>query len=186
MTRRVPYPLPAKKKRVRSGIERGPKRVWLRHRKFVRSHECCVPGCSAPAQFHHIRSAANSGTGLLPFDWFGVPLCEHHHHEHHDCGVDTFEDRHGVDLRAIAAELARRSPDIQMRLAMLEHDAPADPRPVIERVRMIDLAAGLPRFIPILGLVNDAARASPFPWTEHRSQAEVFEEEAEAKSKDCA
>lgn len=116
---RVAYPLPPRRQRVRSGIPRAPKRVWLRHRKFVRSHHCCVPGCPAMGvDFHHIRDAANSGTGLKPHDQFGVALCHNHHDEHHSCGVHTFEDRHGIDLYAIAAEFVRRSPDWKMRLAL--------------------------------------------------------------------
>jgi hypothetical protein len=47
-----------------------------------------------------------------------VPLCFNHHREQHDCGVGTFEDRHGLDLWALAAELVRRSPDWQMRLSL--------------------------------------------------------------------
>jgi hypothetical protein len=111
--------LPPKRKRVRSGIPRGPKRIWLRHRKFVRSHQCCVPGCPAlQVDCHHIRNALNSGKDLTPFDWFVVPLCRWHHDEHHNCGVHTFEDRHGIDLYALAAELVRRSPDWKMRAEM--------------------------------------------------------------------
>jgi hypothetical protein len=116
---RVAYPLPARRQRVRSGIERAPKRIWLRHRKFVRSHCCIVPGCQAlETQFAHVRSSANAGTGLKPHDRFGVPLCFLHHDEQHRCGAETFEDRHGLDLFAIAAELARRSPDYRMRVAL--------------------------------------------------------------------
>jgi hypothetical protein len=117
----MPTPkLPPKRQRVRSGIPRGPKRIWLRHRKFVRSHQCCVPGCPTPdaVQFAHVRSAANAGTGLKPHDAFGVGMCFGHHMEQHQCGAHTFEDRHGIDLFAIAAEMVRRSPDHEMRLSL--------------------------------------------------------------------
>lgn len=118
---RVPFPLPAKRQRVRSEIARAPKRVWLRHRKFVRSHHCVVPGCQAlDIEACHIRSAADAGTGLKPPDWRTFPACHNHHAEQHQVGQGTFEDRHGLDLDRIAAELVRRSPDMQMRLAMLE------------------------------------------------------------------
>jgi hypothetical protein len=116
---RVAYPLPARRERLRSGILRAPKRIWLRHRKFVRSHCCCVPGCPPlETQFAHVRSAANAGTSLKPHDAYAVPLCFNHHREQHDCGVATFEDRHGIDLWAIAQELLRRWPDHQMRLSL--------------------------------------------------------------------
>lgn len=128
MIRRIPYPLPQKRKRPKSGIERAPKRIWLRHRKFVRSHACVVPGCQATdIQFCHIRSAANAGTGLKPHDAHSFPACFNHHQEQHQVGQGTFEDRHGVDLGAIAAELARRSPDTQMRLALMLEEEQAEP-----------------------------------------------------------
>lgn len=118
---RVPYRLPPRRKRTRSGIERALKRVWLRHRRFVRSHACCVPGCAATeTQFAHIRTAANAGTGLKPHDSHGVPLCFNHHLEQHQVGQGSFEDRHGIDLDAIAAELLRRSPDFELRLSLRE------------------------------------------------------------------
>lgn len=175
MIRRAPYPLPAKRKRVRSGIERAPQRVWPRHRRHVKSHHCCVPGCpSLAVDLAHLRGVNNAGTSLKPPDWHTVPLCRHHHLEQEPLGPDAFGDRHGIDLWAIAAALVRRSPDAKMRLAMLEAelDLPADPKPVIERARVIDLIAGLPRFIPIY--------AARFPFTDHRTQAEVFAEEAAA------
>lgn len=117
---RVSYPLPARRKRIRSGIERAPQRIWLRHRRFVRSHGCIVSGCQATEiQCCHIRSAANSGTSLKPHDAFTYPGCFNHHAEQHQCGQGTFEDRHGIDLYAIAAELVRRSPDHAMRVSLM-------------------------------------------------------------------
>ncbi len=117
---RTAVDLPAKRPTPKSGIPRAPKRVWLRHRKFVRSHCCVVPGCEATdIQFCHIRTAANAGTGLKPHDAHSFPACFNNHREQHDCGQGTFEDRHGIDLDPIAATLVLRSPDVQMRLAMM-------------------------------------------------------------------
>lgn len=118
----VSYPLPQKRAKTRSGIERAPKRIWLRHRKFVRSHCCCVPGCAALlVDVAHLRSVEiGAGTGLKPHDAFTVPLCRNHHMEEEACGPDAFGDRHGIDLWAIAAELTRKSRDINMRLSILE------------------------------------------------------------------
>lgn len=116
---RVSYPLPPRKKRIRSGILRAPRRNWPQHRRFVRSHHCVVPGCQATEiQCCHVRSAANSGTGLRPHDQYTFPGCHNHHAEQHQVGQGTFEDRHGLDLFAIAAELVRRSPDHDMRLSL--------------------------------------------------------------------
>jgi hypothetical protein len=117
---RVSYPLPPRRQRVRSGILRAPKRVWLRHRKFVRSHCCCVPGCPALlVDCAHLRSVARgAGTSLRPHDCFTVPLCRLHHEQQEPAGPDGFGDRHGIDLWAIAAELVRRSPDQAMRVSL--------------------------------------------------------------------
>ena len=110
--------LPAKRERPRSGIERAPKRTWPKHERWVRAHRCSVPGCEAgPIEFAHIRTAANAGTGLKPAAWHGVSLCSAYHAESHR-GERTFEAKYGIDLKAIAAEFARRSPDQAMRDAM--------------------------------------------------------------------
>ncbi len=108
--------LPKKRQKPRSGIERAPKREWPRHRKFVRSHDCCVPGCpDRNIEFAHVRSAANAGTGLKPHDAFGVSLCDLHHREQHQIGQFAFERQYSIDLAKLAAEFARRSPDQAMR-----------------------------------------------------------------------
>ncbi len=116
--------LPARRKAPRSGIMRGPRRVWPRHEKFVRGHICCVPGCQGdPIVFAHIRSAANSGKALKPASWYGISLCDGHHKEQHR-GDKTFSAKYGIDVWQLAAEFARRSPDLAMRAAMREagHD----------------------------------------------------------------
>lgn len=113
------YTLPRRRKVAKSGIPRGPKHEWPRHRKFVRSHECSVPGCvGTPIEFAHIRSAATSGTGLKPHDAFGISLCFAHHREQHSIGQTAFERRHGIDMRAIAAAFVKASPDVEMRASL--------------------------------------------------------------------
>jgi hypothetical protein len=113
--------LPPRRKPKPSGIERAPKRDFPRHRKFVRSHACCVPFCQeTDIEFAHVRSAENSGTGLKPADYFGVSLCHNHHREQHDHGAETFARKYGIDLWKLAAEFSRKSPDTAMRLAMKE------------------------------------------------------------------
>jgi hypothetical protein len=92
------------------------RREWPRHRKFVRSHRCVVPGCrQEPVVFAHIRSAANSGTALKPHDGFGLSLCVPHHAEQHRIGQGRFEVRHGIDLLQLADEFRRKSPDADMK-----------------------------------------------------------------------
>jgi hypothetical protein len=72
------------------------------HAERVRSLPCLVPGCrEVPVHAAHVRSRAAGGSAADL-----VPLCWRHHREQHDRGVRTFERIYGVDLAAIAAELA--------------------------------------------------------------------------------
>lgn len=155
--------LPPRRKRPKSGIERAPQRIFPRHRRWVKSHRCCVPGCpSLVVDFAHIHSVGAGG-----HDKDGVPLCRLHHSEQHQCGIHTFQDRHGVDLEALAAELVRTSPDAKLRVAVLELslDSPTIPvfRPAPRpAVMLFDEApspfrlAGKSRLsmIPIMGFVS--------------------------------
>lgn len=114
--------LPKKRKRERSGIERGPRRNWPKHERWVRSHSCSVPGCEDhPIEFMHLRSAANSGTGLKPHSAHGISGCWRHHQEAHRIGHETFARKYGIDLWALAAEFAQKSPDIEMRMSLREN-----------------------------------------------------------------
>lgn len=111
--------LPRKRQRQRSGIERVAPRIWHRHRRFVRAHDCCVPNCTgSPIEFAHVRSSATAGVGYKPHDAFGVSLCFAHHREQHDDGVETFQRRHGINLGALAAEFVKHSPDVEMRASL--------------------------------------------------------------------
>lgn len=96
-----------------------PKRVWKKHKEFIKLCRCIVPGCMFenidPA---HIRSAANSGTGLKPPDWFLVPMCHWHHVEQHQHGQPAFERKYGLALLTLAAHYASISPDKEMKQAM--------------------------------------------------------------------
>jgi hypothetical protein len=110
------FSLPKRRPVVKSGIERGPKREWPRHRKFVRSFGCCVPGCEdGPIEFAHVRSAANAGTSLRPHDAFAISLCTSHHREQHNIGQPAFERKYGIDMSALAASFVKASPDSAMR-----------------------------------------------------------------------
>jgi hypothetical protein len=65
-----------------------------------------------------LRSAANAGIAQRPHDMFGVSLCRTHHDEQHRSGADAFGDKYHINLWALAAEFARRSPDWQMRASL--------------------------------------------------------------------
>lgn len=111
--------LPPRRKPLRSGIERAPQRSFPKHERWVRGHCCIVPGCqNRDIQFMHLRSAANSGTGLKPSSAYGIPGCGAHHGEAHLIGHDTFAMKYGLDLWALAEAFARRSPDKALREAM--------------------------------------------------------------------
>ena len=108
--------LPSKLKQPKMGVRTPIQRIWPRHRRWVRSHGCCVPNCrSTMVDFAHLRSAANTGMSQTPHDIYGVSLCRAHHREQHLLGVDAFNQKYGTDLWALAAEFARRSPDWEMR-----------------------------------------------------------------------
>jgi hypothetical protein len=77
------------------------------HLAWLRTQPCCVPTCTnMNIQAHHVRSAANSGTGLRPPDSSAVAMCRVHHHEGHSTGWRTFEAKYGIDLAALAREYA--------------------------------------------------------------------------------
>jgi hypothetical protein len=111
--------LPAKRKRPRMRVQPTIRKVWPRHRRWVRLHGCCVPGCgSAIVDFAHLRSATNAGKDQKPHDAFGVSLCRAHHYEQHQIGVGAFDEKYGTDLWTLAAEFAHQSPDWQMRASL--------------------------------------------------------------------
>lgn len=111
--------LPSRRKRPKLGVQLPLQRIWPRHRRWVKSHRCCVPGCDATSvEFAHLRSCANAGMSQKPHDLFGVSLCRAHHDEQHRLGVEAFDRKYGIDLWELAAEFARRSPDNGMRATL--------------------------------------------------------------------
>ena len=116
--------LPHRLKRPKLGVQTPSRKVWPRHRRWVKSHGCCVPGCCATTiDFAHLRSATHVGMAQKPHDGCGVSLCRTHHIEQHRLGVAAFERKYGIDLWALAAEFIRRSPDREMRLSRLSGNA---------------------------------------------------------------
>ncbi len=111
--------LPPRLKRPKLNVRTPLRKVSRRHRRWVRSHGCCVPHCNATeVEFAHLRSAANAGTGQKPHDAFGVSLCRTHHEEQHRLGGKRFGDKYQIDLWALAAEFARLSPDREMKACL--------------------------------------------------------------------
>ena len=111
--------LPGKLKRPKLAVRVEVRKVWPRHRRWVRSHRCCVPECEAKSiDFAHLRSAANAGMAQTPHDAFGVSLCRVHHAEQHRIGATAFNRKYGIDLWSLAAAFARYTPDWEMRASL--------------------------------------------------------------------
>jgi len=78
-----------------------------------------MPDCPVTkVEFAHLPSAANAGTAQKPHDMFCVSLCRVHHDEQHRLGAAAFGRKYRIDLWALAAEFARRSPDVEMRASL--------------------------------------------------------------------
>lgn len=122
--------LPKRRERPRSGIARVAQREWPQHRRYIRTLECAVPGCSevrwppvaltAVVECCHVRLGTDGGGSLKPSDWWTYPGCSVHHAESHRIGEASFQAKYKIDLRSIALGLARQSPDLEMRKAMRE------------------------------------------------------------------
>lgn len=84
------------------------------HCSFVRSHQCCVPGCQdMPIEVAHVRAGSDAGMGRKPSDWFTVSLCggpNGHHAEQHRLGEISFAAKYRIDLLALADEFSQASP----------------------------------------------------------------------------
>lgn len=88
-----------------------PQRCCAAHRAWVRRHRCSVRGCRRlPIECAHVRRGTDGGAGMKPSDRWTISLCRSHHLEQHALGEAEFEIRHDLDLQALAAEFARRSP----------------------------------------------------------------------------
>ena len=113
--------LPRKRKPPKMGVQIPLKRIWPRHRRWVRAHGCCVPDCcGSEIEFAHLRCAANAGTAQKPHDAYGVSLCRDHHREQHSIGTARFSRNYQIDLWGLASEFARLSPDREMRASLQE------------------------------------------------------------------
>ena len=77
----------------------------------MRRHHCSVPGClENTIECAHVRRGSDGGVGLKPSDRWVISLCVAHHREQHQIGERAFEERYSLDLSALAAEFAQRSP----------------------------------------------------------------------------
>ena len=81
------------------------------HCAWVRGFACSVPGCDAvPIEAAHVRCGTGGGMGHKPHDKWVISLCRDHHSEQHRIGEPAFEQRHGIDMKALAMRFAATSP----------------------------------------------------------------------------
>ena len=93
------------------------------HLQWIRGFACSVPGCDKmPIVAAHVRNGTSGGTSLKPSDEWTISLCNFHHTIQHALGEPRFEGRYGIDMKALAAEFASRSPALK-RMRMKEKAA---------------------------------------------------------------
>ena len=81
------------------------------HLNFVRSHQCCVPGCvGRPIEVAHLRIGSGAGMGQKPHDWNTWSACRFHHGQQHNIGEKSFAAMYQIDLHALAQAFAEASP----------------------------------------------------------------------------
>jgi hypothetical protein len=106
----IPRKLPKRKKRLALPGET-PIVECRPHLNWVRKHGCCVPGCDRTnIETAHVRKGTDGGMGKKPSDKWAISLCFKHHRKQHAIGEPEFERRHGIDMKQLAMEFARKSP----------------------------------------------------------------------------
>jgi hypothetical protein len=117
---------PKKLKRAKMGVRPPARLVFSVHRAYVKRHACALCGYSGPEiEFMHLRTAANSGTGIKPGDQFGIPGCRDCHRDCHQRGHDTVAREHGTTLEklfALAAHFAKTTTDKALIEALREQE----------------------------------------------------------------
>ena len=71
---------------------------------WLREQPCSIGGtCAGQVQACHVRRGTDGGMGLKPSDHYALPMCSQHHAEQHMSGEVTFERRHSVAMKELAA-----------------------------------------------------------------------------------
>lgn len=118
------------------------------HKRYIERMECERPtpagnieggqdiNCEGDVVLHHVRTAANAGTGIKPAHWYGVPLCNCHHNIAH-----KHLDRTGnQDLLSIAVKTTAD----QMKEALKHHLGLASLADItIQQLNAFELAVGV-------------------------------------------
>lgn len=113
-----PVPKPQKRVKIKKRLKarREPKAFQHRrvpdYQEFIRSYACLFNRRGAfpcrglgilGSECAHVKSRDAGGDDIGNC----VPLCHAHHEEQHRIGIRSFQQRYGVDLYAIAADLGR-------------------------------------------------------------------------------
>lgn len=88
------------------------------HLAFIRGFECSIAGhrdhvCEGDIEAAHVRSGTDGGLSSKPSDKYAIPLCREAHRQQHQIGEPAFEGVYLIDMRAIADDLAKRSPSLR-------------------------------------------------------------------------
>ena len=72
--------------------------------RWVQSQPCCIHGCTrGPSVNAHVSPEGDPSGMARKHDFTQiVPLCSEHHHEYHQLGQRSFNDRYGTDLDLLA------------------------------------------------------------------------------------
>ena len=80
------------------------------HRAWVRGHACSACGSTVAIECAHVRNGTDGGTGIKPSDRWCISLCRDCHSDQHRIGESSFEQKHGINMKALATEFLRASP----------------------------------------------------------------------------
>ena len=80
------------------------------HRAWVRGHACSACGSIVAIECAHVRDGTGGGISMKPSDRWCISLCRDCHASQHSMGEQTFSRLHGINMKALAEEFARKSP----------------------------------------------------------------------------
>lgn len=65
-----------------------------KHRDYIKQLPCKVTGTEVISDCHHVRRKSQ-----IQNDYLTIPLCSTIHNELHLLGIETFQNKHGIDLK---------------------------------------------------------------------------------------
>ncbi len=112
---------PKRRKAKPMNVKATTNRRVVSHQQWVRGFECSVAGkvdaCQGGIEFAHVRQDLppedKGGMGFKSKDKWGIPLCWWHHGTQHKTTEKKFGEDYGINMKAIAADLAKQSPALR-------------------------------------------------------------------------